>query len=127
MSDSEPPRDTLEMADEPGRNQGTLDRNARVRSCCGLLSASRGRPGLNHNTVIHEDERITDFAAESHLMGDHCNSWLILNVSGGPTFNNPDVTMTPPPASVCLTWARSSATPMRWIVRLLPCRVTPAR
>lgn len=84
-------------------------------------------PRLNHNTVIHEDERITDFAAESHLMGDHCNSWLILNVSGGPTFNNPDVTMTPPPASVFLTWARSSATPMRWIVRLLPCHVTPAR
>jgi len=54
-------------------------------------------PRLSHNTVIHEDERITDFAAECHLRGDHCNGLLILNVSGGPTFNKPDVTMTPPP------------------------------
>ena len=49
----------------------TLDRNALVRSCCGLASTSRGSPDFDDHAGVHEHQRVGDLAGEAHLVGHH--------------------------------------------------------
>ena len=65
----------LFIADFPGGRRtlgfySTFERNARVRSCCGFASTSRGRPALDDHAAVHEDERVADLAGEADLVRD---------------------------------------------------------
>ncbi len=50
--------------------QRTFERNAWVRSCCGLPSTSRGGALLDDHPAVHEDQPVGDLAGEAHLVGD---------------------------------------------------------